>query len=494
MTQQVRKSYRNHRKGTWAAVLVVLVAVALAIVLPATASHPGSIAPDSEPLGALAITWNSGGGGTFSCSAGGAVATNQFLLPSPSSGTYEATATNGQKVKIGIAISTGRNTVKDKYLSFRIVGGLISDVGIKGGTTVATYDYGSAAGTWAEADGFGPNLSDSGTYNESTGKVEGMQADTNADGGAGLHAPRDNSGNLYSISQLTICYEPVVKISGYVYRDTNGSGTKESTEVGLGGRTVNLSDGTVATSSSSSSTLGLYEALVPPGTYTLCSPAQTGEVQTQPAPSTSCSGVGGYGPTNYTTNTTGQDFGFAGGVEGACATSSSNPLSSSLGDPSAGATVIAKFQSVAGNCKVLGSDLVFTTYTENGVRVARLSPVGSLGGTCTLASGLGCQIVAQQITWNLSSTSPDTSALRYDDPPYGAAGDPRLMKFCLKDPLDPAGTDGVTLRAVGTGYYPVDVLPTGETSCLIKTTQGPGPSPKRIDQVYSAYDGKISFG
>lgn len=36
MTQHVRKGYRNHRKGTWAAVLVVLAAAAMAIALPAS--------------------------------------------------------------------------------------------------------------------------------------------------------------------------------------------------------------------------------------------------------------------------------------------------------------------------------------------------------------------------------------------------------------------------------------------------------------------------
>ena len=312
------------------------------------------------------------------------------------------------------------------------------------------------------------------------------------DNRTGLHAPRDNSGNLYSISQLTVCYEPVVKISGYVYRDTNGSGTKDSNEVGLGGRSVNLSDGSTATSSSGSSTLGLYEALVPSGTYTLCSSAEPGvEVQTQPAPSTYCSGDGGW-HANYTGDTADQNFGFAGGVEGSCGTADDAPLESSL--ESTGATVIAKFQAVDGNCKVVGKDLVFTTYSQSGgARVAQLSPVGSLGtATCERGSGTGCQIVAQKITWTLAGDSPDTSTLQYDDPPYGAFS---AMKFCKKDPLDHSvPDDGVTLKTVGSGYYPTDILPGTETSCLIVTTQGPGPSPKRIDQVYSAYDGKISFG
>jgi hypothetical protein len=386
-------------------------------------------------------------------------------------------------------------------------GGRISDIGIKGGTNVAWYDYGDTSNLWVAADGYGSGSSASAGTLSSTGTVNGLTVDdtksTNVIGDAsytGLHAPRDNQGNLYSISQLTICYEPSVKISGYVYRDSNGSGAKDTGETGLGDRSVTLGGSTVTSSQGGTGNppLGYYEAIVPAGTYTLCSSANTGEVQTQPLPSTACGGIGGWGPTNYTSDTPDQNFGFAGGVPGSCASSSNtDPLESSL--ESVGATVIAKFLRVDSNCKVDGKDLVFTTYQDGNSLVAQLSPVGSLGtATCDSTStttAAGCQIVAQKITWSIPGPSPDTSVLQYDDPPYGTKSP---MKFCNKDPRDTSASDGVTLLPVSTsgGYYPGSILPSGETSCLIEEIQGPKvpgatPTLTRVDYVYSAYDGKI---
>ncbi|HSG14130.1 MAG TPA: hypothetical protein VLA22_09690, partial [Gaiellaceae bacterium] len=66
MTQQVRRTYRNHRRGAWAAVLVVLVAAALAVVIPAFAAEDGApiLPPSVEGVTPTVVNV---GGSNFSC-------------------------------------------------------------------------------------------------------------------------------------------------------------------------------------------------------------------------------------------------------------------------------------------------------------------------------------------------------------------------------------------------------------------------------------------
>jgi hypothetical protein len=491
MTQQVRTTYRNHRKGAWAAVLVVLVAAALAVVIPALAAEDGTPIPPESVAGVTPTLVNVGGS-NFSCTDpmgnSGTGPKDPSLMTfavsnvpnstTPAIWNQANTAGTSTPLPAGITFTIYGVNGKDKgkQFGFTVTGARVFHIGSNGGSDTAWYDYvHSGQPLGVSKDGL-----------TSTGSVSGDKY---------LHAtakdPADSK-TLYNASWTTFCYKPVIQVSGYVYQDENANGTKDSGEPGLGGRDVTFNGAVAATSRSSD---GYYEALVTPGTYTLCSSAGTGEVQTQPAPNSYCGGKGGW-HADYTADTTNRNFGFTGGVAGQCGDASSAPLESSL--ESTGATVIAKFQAVGGNCKVAGKDLVFTTYDDGSSRVAQLSPVGSLGtATCDLSTGAGCQIVAQKITWTISGDSSDTSTLKYDDPPYGSAGDPRVLLFCKKDPRT-AGGDGVTLQS-GAGYSPADILPSGETSCLIEEIQGPrtpGGSPEltRVDFTYSAYDGKFYAG
>ena len=66
MTQQVRTSYRKHRRATWALVLVALTAGALAAVLPALGAPGDNIPPPSQPANVMPKVVNVGGS-NFSC-------------------------------------------------------------------------------------------------------------------------------------------------------------------------------------------------------------------------------------------------------------------------------------------------------------------------------------------------------------------------------------------------------------------------------------------
>jgi hypothetical protein len=214
-------------------------------------------------------------------------------------------------------------------------------------------------------------------------------------------------------------------------------------------------------------------------------------VQTKPndkdANTNACTGADGYTFNNISTDQSGQDFAFTGGVSPPSCTQdgSGQYFESQLSASGANAVDRAKFYSVDSSCKVANQQFVFTTYTDGSTRIAKLAPVNTLAGDC-LPSGVGCQIVAERITWSLAGDSPELKTLSYDDTAQG--GSSGVMKFCKKDPFDRSGVDndGVTLFT-GSGFLPGDILPSGASSCLART--GPPGDAKRVDETYSAYDG-----
>ena len=148
MTKHVRKSYRNHRKTTWAVVLVVLASAALALVLPALAINTsgGGVLPASRQGVTPSIL--SLGGSNFSCASAGQLnygnpglpaGMRQFQISKPTPGSYTDPATG---VTFVISGPTGGQD-PTSYFSFRVRdnAAAVYHVGLKGGTKIAWYDY-----------------------------------------------------------------------------------------------------------------------------------------------------------------------------------------------------------------------------------------------------------------------------------------------------------------------------------------------------------------
>ena len=119
MTQHVRTSYRRHRKATWAAVLVVVVAAALALVVPALGINDTGCTPDTstcvKPASGQGITPSvvNVGGSTFSCAThalGVPAGMQQFQISNPVPGSYTDPTTG---VKFVITAPSGGKDPKD---------------------------------------------------------------------------------------------------------------------------------------------------------------------------------------------------------------------------------------------------------------------------------------------------------------------------------------------------------------------------------------------
>ena len=148
MTEHVRKSYRSHRKATWAGVLVVPVLAMLAIAIPAlgqtTDANTGVRPPSGEGVYPSVVPV---GGSNFDCAKAGTgyaspstpLGMKQFQISNPVPGTYTDPATGVQFVIS--APSAGKDP--KAFMSFSVVGGaaVVYHVGIKGGTNTSWYDY-----------------------------------------------------------------------------------------------------------------------------------------------------------------------------------------------------------------------------------------------------------------------------------------------------------------------------------------------------------------
>ena len=190
MTEHVRKSYRGHRRATWAGALVVAIVAALAAaVLPATGATGDPTGLPSDPLGVQPFE-DASGGNTFACPSG----LNQFKINNPKSGSYSTTV-GGVPVSFTLTASGSPN--KDKYLSFRATNAAVQLVAINGGTKTAVYKYGVNLGGpgAALADGYG------------SGTINPLAVDTSGSNGKiGLHAPVDSAGVPFSLSYTTFCF------------------------------------------------------------------------------------------------------------------------------------------------------------------------------------------------------------------------------------------------------------------------------------------------
>lgn len=222
MTEHVRTGYRRHRKAAWAAVLTVLVAAALAIVLPAVGSNTVGCSPDAttcvKPASAAGITPSilNVGGSNFSCttSAGGQpTGMRQFQISKPTPGQYTDPATG---VTFTIGPPTDSKLDPKSYFSFSVGGAAVYHVGVNGGTNTAWYDYFANAGSMTTGYQLFPN--------------GGVARDEN------LHSTPDSkykypsSLTFFTASITTFCYVPLTvqpsctaPFSGLGFGGTGGS-------------------------------------------------------------------------------------------------------------------------------------------------------------------------------------------------------------------------------------------------------------------------------
>lgn len=325
----------------------LLVAVTLLVVLPALASPTGALVPPPSSQGITPVDVATGGQSN-DCAIFNSSAANQFRIANPKTQTY-ATTVNGVPVTFKVTVNpadaqSSPAYANGKYLDFQSTGAAVVDVGIKGGTDETRYNYSG------QVSGGGPNL----------GSVS-------SDGI--MHAPAQttdpNTGlptQLYSVSNLTFCFDLAGSVSGKVFQDKNQNGTNDTGDSPLSWTVRLYKNGSVIATTSSSSSDGSYTFSVPfdtSATYGVCEvPAPGTWAQTKPAPNSAnvCTGSGelpkGYTfkPTSSTQTISGDDFGNVPAVP--CA----QPMTSTLGDTQYDVQLAA--------CKT-GQTFVFNTGTTS---------------------------------------------------------------------------------------------------------------------------------
>jgi len=432
------RQVRGRRR--WLAGLIGL-AAALAVVLSVTAT--GAVtALEASTQGVTPAVVNLGGQ-SFDCPAVQSTGTYEFRVVTPKTASYTDPATGA---KFNLTMSG------DTTLAFTMTGGAVEDVVVKGGTNSSHYDY----------------------------MAGGPKKPVTSDGN--LHAPPKGS-NFYSVSQTTFCYDTLAKIGGNVWRDSNENKAKDTFESNQQGWGIDLYQGSSTTPYRSTTTdeSGHYEFTgVPIGSqYTVCEKKPSGDSGSwgQSTPTTAvCSSLGSGEPNGYQFQLTGdtldKNFGNLNTVSLTCGTST-GPVST----PDDSYTV--KFGG-SGFCTKAGAqEYVFEAYT-NPDQVKNFHPDGT---------GTGQIFLVERLRWTIGAPTgvagvSQGSVLKYDDVLSDGIS-PKPMLFCLKDPRGGTEFDIATSD---------NVLPAGETSCLIQTTQSPTPgstsaSVSRLDYVFSSVDG-----
>jgi len=301
----------------------LLVAVTLLVVLPALASPTGALVPPPSSQGITPVDVATGGQSN-DCAIFNSSAANQFRIANPKTQTY-ATTVNGVPVTFKVTVNpadaqSSPAYANGKYLDFQSTGAAVVDVGIKGGTDETRYNYSG------QVSGGGPNL----------GSVP-------SDGI--MHAPAQTTDSstgqptqLYSVSNLTFCFDLAGSVSGKVFQDKNQNGTNDSGDSALSWTVRLYKGGSVVATTSSSSVDGSYSFSLPldtSATYTVCEVPPSGIwAQTKPAPNSAdvCTASDelpkGYTfkPTSSTQVVSGDDFGNVPAVP--CA----QPMTSTLND------------------------------------------------------------------------------------------------------------------------------------------------------------------
>ena len=208
------------RIGGFLAAGGVLVGLMMFIVLPAIASTAGQPVPPPSTQGVMPIDVNTGGQSN-DCAVFGSTAANQFRIANPKSQTY-STSVNGAPVTFTLKLNPDYARV---------------------------CRHTPTRSTWTSARQ-ARRSSTSASRAETTRPITATRGCrrgyTTADGA--LHAPAQATladgtpTTLYSISNLTFCFDVRGSVSGTVYQDLNQNGTNDDSSP-QSGWTVNLYQG-----------------------------------------------------------------------------------------------------------------------------------------------------------------------------------------------------------------------------------------------------------
>ena len=301
----------------------------------------------------------------------------------------------------------------------------------------------------------------------------------------GLHAPTKGRNKLFSVSHVSICYS--LGLFGTVWHDHDQDGRQdngepnppgtEPVEGGLEFWTINVSG--TATDSTTTDANGNYAFTgLTDGPYTICVTPPSGGPDGQWRQSTPfddttdlCGSLPEL-PDGHDITLAGADvvnFGNYWTVIGAC---NDTEVFSAFEEHSI--TFPAAF------CFKPDAVYVFETYTlGNGDQVVEFH----------LAEGEdanGDVFITEVLVWEIDQDQ-NSSTLNYNDIlPFDTANN-RVAKYCNHDPTDGSGN-------LVAGRVPpiMTVLPVGETTCIIESTEGPNAAGDdiRTDFLYSEFDGR----
>jgi hypothetical protein len=457
----------NRKRSVQALAGIVLAAALLAfVVLPALASTPGTAVPPPSTRGVMPVDVNTGGQSNdcqlFYAGNSAAQPTYQYRIANPKSQTYTTTvggSTVSFKVTLNPADAQGQPAYgNNKYLDFSATGASVVDVGIKGGTDETRYNYASQAAGSVASDG-------------------------------ALHAPAQSTVSasdatptqLYAVSNLTFCFN-LGSVSGTVYTDVNESTAQDAGDTPLSGWTVRLYRGVTAGTAGGgtvvgtalTATDGTYRINVGwdgSSTYRVCERPPSGTwAQSQPLPTatTLCSATGegkkGYDiPSPASPDVTGIDFGNVAATAAPCP-------AAPFGTPD------GSYQIQLASCKT--NAFVFRAGTlDNGAPLAR---VWAGDQTQSLVP------LVEKITWPYTAANGQNQLTVIYNDTFPFTGASKTMQYCLTDPR--TGATGLALAApYNTSAGASSVLPAGETSCLITTTESAAGT--FVVYVYSEADG-----
>lgn len=469
MTQQIGRAYRKNRRLSWLVVAAVIAIAAVAIPIASggpdkyyTLGFPSSpTTPAAKASSPSAVTLCSGTSYTRVELTLSNVAKTQSLgsadvvfpgLVTVTPGYAAFTGGNAASTK---TISSSGNTVSLRYLS------------LPKGKSV-TFSVRLTAGT---VSGTQPVLGPSGI----TAVVK--QANDFNDTGGDANLFTLQTGASLPTLKVENC---VTTIDGRVFLDKNLNGIYDFTapvdssdDVVLDGWSVSLygPSGQVGAPDTTGSDGTYHFGNVPTGQdYTVCVDAPSGTwKQTKPTGNAACSSshgtTAGIPITNLQSAQTSpaMDFASVATVVPSCeSTFSGTTLSGGT------AKYVAKLHSPGpGGATCKSGELVMYTYKSGSDLFATLHPT----------SGSGTFKVVEHIHWeglDVGNTQNPVT-LTYDDTaPYDGA-DKRTMLLCKKDPRPNAVDFPFDLPAGElTATFDATVLPSGETSCMIQSTDSAG--------------------